>query len=345
MAASAGSSDAGPLPPNSPSDQSHHGLLRSLLPGLVTAGAGAAVLALLEHRSGTVSGGLHQVRRHAEEAGEYLSESVPHWWEEAGEATHSLGRHARRDLLSAGAKAAGLVGLLKSLGAEALSSDSAQALKKQASRKANLYATRASKAGKRFARNHPGLAAAGAYGAGKARSFGHEAADRWDEWQHRMFGTPRRRKQEDHTFETVVSALAVLGLGAAAFYLFSQSSRGQRSLTVAQRQAAHLAKVARREAQQMGETLSEGLHAATERARTVVGRGETARTDEQIVSEVRRAIHEKLASASDTPLNVQVASSDGHVTLSGELSESVRDLARKVARSVRGVREVTLTQA
>lgn len=349
MAANAGSSSQSNLPPlpHRRGGSSQHPLLKTLLPGVLALGVGAAAIALLEQRTGSVSTGYRRARSRAGDAADYLGEAVPDWWDSATETTSHTTRRAKKDLIAAGAKAAGLVGVLKTLGGGHLSTGSARALKALAAKKAAEYAAQIASAGGRFAKNHPGITAAGTYGAARTRSLGHDAADTWDEWRHRLFGTPRRRKQEDHTLETALTSLAVLGLGAAALYLFSQSTRGQRAMTVAQRQAAHTAKLAREEAERLREGLTSGISSTVERARAVVGshqKGERqARSDEEIVSEVRRAIQEKLSKASDKAIEVQVASSEGIVTVSGKLDEAARKLAQTAAKAVSGVREVTLT--
>lgn len=353
MPANAASSNQSNLPPlPRVGGPAQHPLLYTLIPGALALGIGAVAIVLLEQKNGAVSSGYRRARSRAGDAADYLSESVPDWWDSAEETASHAGSRAKKDLIAAGAKAAGLVGVLKTLGDGQISTGSARALKVLAAKKAAEYASRTAKAGGRFAKNHPAFTAAGTYGAARARSLGHDAADRWDEWRHRLLGTPRRRQQEDHTAATIISGLAVLGLGAVAVYLFSTSPRGQRSLTVAQRQAAHAAKLAREEADRLRKGVQSGVSSAMERARAAVGSegagGEEARNDEQIASDVRRVIHEKLSKGNDNPLDLQVSSSDGQVTIStvsGKLDEAGRKLARKVAKTVRGVREVQLVEA
>lgn len=338
------------IPPLPHERGSEHSFARTLLPGAIALGVAAAALSLLEAKSGGVSSGLRRARSGAGEALDYLGDTAHEWWDEAGAGAAHASHSAKDNLLKAGAKAAGLVGVLEALGGGRLSTGSARALKLMALKKAAQYASTAGKRGGRFVKNHPKLSAAGSYGAVKARSLGHDAADRWDEWQHRLTGRPRRRKQEDHTAANVVTGLAVLGLGAGALYLFSTSPRGQRAWTTTQRSTAHGIKRARSEAERFGGTLSEGFssivdrgRSAVERTRSEAGKDET-RNDEQIVSEVRRAVHERLGSLK-SPVDVQVSSRDGHVTVSGKLDESSREKARAAATTVPGVRDVSLMDA
>lgn len=349
MSANAGSSSHSNLPPlpHERGGSSQHPLLKTLLPGVLALGVGAAAIALLEQKNGSISSGYRRARSGAGDAADYLGDTAHDWWDSAGETTSHAAKNVKGDLLKAGARAAGLVGVLQTLGGGQLSSGSARALKLMAAKKVAEYASQLGSAGVRFAKNHPAVTAAGTYGAAKSRSLGHDAADTWDEWRHRLLGTPRRRQQEDDTVATAVTGLAVLGLGAAAIYLFSNSPRGRRTLTVAQRQAAHGVQRARSEADRLGTGFKSGISSAVDRARAAASReqtggGDEARNDEQIVSEVRRAVYEKLSKASDTPVEVQISSSDGHVTVSGKLDEASKDLARTAATSVSGVRDVSL---
>lgn len=370
MSANAGSSGESNLPPL-PHERLGAGagrdLLKTLLPSAIALGVGAAALTLLEQKTGSVSRNARRAGSRLGDAADYAGETAHDWWDSASGSASEVSHHLKDDLLRAGAKAAGLLGVLQAIGGGRLSSNAQRALKALAVKKAVAYAGRAGSRGARYVKNHPKASAAGAYGVAKTRSMGHRAADRWDEWRHRLTGQPRRRK-EDETASTVVAALVVLGLGAVAFYLFSTSPRGQRTWTTAQRRTAHGIKQARKQAEHLGETISgtvggsvsETLHSglasvkeraqsAVEQARSAVtsrvpGASQEARNDEQIVSDVRRAIHERLSGTGDAPVEVQVSCSDGRVTVSGNLDEAHQDLAKAAASSVSGVREVSVTR-
>ena len=130
-------------------------------------------------------------------------------------------------MLSAGAKAAGVAGLLKAVGKADLSGGLSTAAKAVAAKKlveyAGSFAAGGTKRAGRLAANHPALTAAGTAGLFKARSAAKEGGGRVRD----AYGVLRHgresivdRRDESSATSAAITGIALLGIGAAALYLF-----------------------------------------------------------------------------------------------------------------------------
>ena len=130
------------------------------IPALLTIGGGLAALYLIEKQTHALSRGAGYVGEHAhdwyDEAGDWLGETAHDARETAGDWAES----AQGGLLAAGAKAAGVVGLLKALGGGELSTGATRAAKALAAKKIAGYATGLGSKAAKTAAKHPKYTAA-----------------------------------------------------------------------------------------------------------------------------------------------------------------------------------------
>ena len=180
----------------------------SALPLILSLGGAVAAAALgMAAERGATSDTARRTRDEAES-----------WLGSAKETAEDWGE----SLLSTGAKAAGVAGLLKALGGGNLSSAASTAAKAVAAKKiAEAFAGGAKSAGKATI-HHPALSAAGLAGLLKARSTAHETGGRVRD-AGRVLRHGREGVQDRGSSSAMSSAatgLALLGIGAAALYLF-----------------------------------------------------------------------------------------------------------------------------
>lgn len=197
------------------SDASGGGSLSMAMPLLLSVGgavAAAAMGALAEKKSGALS-----------RAADWTRDELEDWYDSAKHSAkgraHDVGEWGE-SLLSSGAKAAGVAGLLKALGSGNLSKSAATAAKALAAKKVAEYAASGTKSAGRFAKRHPAMTAGGAAAAFKARSAWHEGSDRaHDAWSVLRHGRQSVQQRESMGGQ-VATGVALLGVGAAAMYLF-----------------------------------------------------------------------------------------------------------------------------
>ena len=179
----------------------------SALPLILSLGGAVAAAAL---GMAAERGATSDAARRARDEGESWLGSAKETAEDWGES-----------LLSTGAKAAGVAGLLKALGGGNLSSAASTAAKAVAAKKiAEAFAGGAKSAGK-AAVHHPALSAAGLAGLLKARSAAHETGGRVrDAGRVLRHGRESVQDRGSSAMSSAATGLALLGIGAAALYLF-----------------------------------------------------------------------------------------------------------------------------
>ena len=322
------------------------------LPTLLALGGGIAALWLLERETKALSRGTHYVTDHAaelyDEAGDWLGETAHSARETAGAWGESAKDFSHDSLLAAGAKAAGVVGLLKALGGGELSTGATRAAKALALKKLAGYATSAGAKAAKVAAKHPKYAAAATKKAAQARAAAKDAADR----ARSAYRSARGQTVEpESSFGTggAVLALTVVGLGAGAAYLFAQSHPdqiakarkqagryGDRAADIARDAAARAKDLAGEAYEYVGDHGGDYAHSLAAR----VGLGEAVpMNDEQLVSSVRRAIG--AAVPGDTS-DVRIIAHEGSVTLGGKLPGDSNEAALSAVRAVPGVKDVKI---
>ena len=305
------------------------------IPALLTLGGGLAALYLIEKQTKALSKGAHYVGEHAgelyDEAGDWLGETAHDIRETAGGWGETAKGYAGDSLVAAGAKAAGVVGLLKALGGGELSTGATRAAKALAVKKLAAYAAR-----------HPKYAAQASAAAAKARATARDQAERAKRAYRSYRGLP---EPQEGSFGTggAVLGLTVLGLAAGAVYLFAQSHPDQ--IAKARKQAgkygdsaADIARTAYESALHAGEYVGE--HAgeyAHEVARRVGLEDALPANDEQLVSSVRRAVGQAVSGDYG---DLQIVSHDGEVTLSGKMPAEGSDAVVAAVRKLPGVKDV-----
>ena len=322
------------------------------LPTLLALGGGIAALWLVERETKALSRGANYVGDHAyelyDDAGDWLGDAAHSARETAGEWGESAKDFGHDSLLAAGAKAAGVVGLLKALGGGELSTGATRAAKALAMKKLAGYAASAGGKAAKVAAKHPEYAAAAKKKAAQARAAAQDAADRARRAYRSASGRP---VVEESSFGTggAVLALTVLGLGAGAAYLFAQNhpdqiakarkkatTYGDRAADIARDAAARAKDLAGEAYDYVGEHGGDYAHSVAAR----VGLGEAVpMNDEQLVSSVRRAIG--AAVPGDTS-DLRIIVHDGSVTLGGKLPGDSNEAALSAVRGVAGVKDVKI---
>ena len=320
----------------------HDGGLGVGLPAILAIGGGLAALYLIEKQTKALSRGASYVGEQAhdwyDEAGDWLGETAHDVRETAGEWTES----AQGGLLAAGAKAAGVVGLLKALGGGELSAGATRAAKALAMKKLAAYAAGAGARASKVAAKHPKYASAASAAAVKARAAAKDQAERAKRAYRSYRGLPEPKESHFGAGGAALS-LTVLGLAAGAAYLFAQNHPDQ--LAKARKQAgkygdsaADIARTAYESALHAGEYVGE--HAgeyAHEVARRVGLEGAVPANDEQLVSSVRRAVGQAV---SGDYSDLQIVSHDGEVTLSGKMPAEGSDAVVAAVKKLPGVKDV-----
>lgn len=328
------------------------------LPALLTVGGGIAALWLLENQTGAVSRGAARARDTAEDLWHDAGEWAHGLYDEAGERASHLSRDARhsmRDarrraassagewreslgdsLISAGAKAAGIAGVLKALGGGAMSTGASRAAKLLALKQVADYAGSKLHQISESAGNHPPLGELASSGMARARSAGHEGSARLREAYAALRG---QRHQKEHGWgaaETALLGATVLGAGVAAAYLFSPADGAQRRRALRLRTQA----VARRASELAAGFTATAREWTESAAGSFGGRfsgDQEATPDEALAGRVRQKLAEML---SDDMGDLRVSAVEGRVTISGRLPAEQRQSVLEAARGVFGVREV-----
>jgi hypothetical protein len=119
-----------------------------------------------------------------------------------------------------GAKMAGIAGLLKAVGSGSLPAATATAAKTLAARKVAEYAASALAGGSSVAARHPKAVAAGSYGLMKAGKAAKEGVGRSGDAYRVLRGGRQAVQTPTAAGSSAVTALTLLGVGAAAMYLF-----------------------------------------------------------------------------------------------------------------------------
>ncbi len=247
----------------------HERTLASDGPGIGTIiGVG---LPLLLSVGGAIAAGtaVEKKNRGVSRAAGRAKDEADSWYETLADKAGDVGE----SIVDHGAKLAGVTGLLSALGSGGLSSAAATAAKALTAKKVAEYAAgagaSATKSAGRFVKEHPGLTAAGSAAALKARGYVEEGTSRArDAYERVRYG--RKPEPESHVVDNIATGLAVVGVGAAAMYLFhpdqgrhrrrvlreSLFGAGQRTarqskqmLHEIQKQTAHYAKVASEQAE------------------------------------------------------------------------------------------------
>ena len=296
-------SEQSSLPPASHEHSQGYSMLGMSVPTLLTLGTGLAAMWLLENQTQVLSRTASQARDKAEDwwhdAEDWYEDAAPRTrrWardasESASETAGAWGGRLSDNLISAGAKAAGIAGVLKTLGGGAMSTGTSRAAKLLALKKVAEYATQtARQLGESAARN-PRVTAMTAAGAARARSLGHEGSERLRGAYGALRGRPVRRRDEREwgTAEVAMVGLALVGAGVAATYLLSPSQGAQRRRELRLRTQA-LSRQAGDWAQDLGGTAREWAESAAHGVTSRLGHGgQTGGTggDERRGTETRR---------------------------------------------------------
>lgn len=332
------------------------------LPALLTVGGGLAALWLLENQTGAVSRGAARARDTAEDLWHDAGEWAHGLYDEAGErASHFSrdARHSMRDarrraagsagewreslgdgLISAGAKAAGIAGVLKALGGGAMSTGASRAAKLLALKQVADYAGSTLRQISESAANHPPLGELASAGMARARSAGHEGSERLREAYAALRGQRRQEESGWGAKETAIVGVTLLGAGLAAAYLFNPTSGAQRRRALrlrtqaAARRASELASGVTATAREWTETAAGSIG-----GRFSGGGDQGATPDEALAARVRQ----KLAGIlSDDLGDLRVSAVEGRVTITGEMPADQREPLLEAARGVLGVRQVEL---
>lgn len=261
------------------------------LPLVISVGGAVAAGMAAEKKNHAVS----RAAGRARDAAGHARDEAESWYETLADKAGSIGE----SVVDHGAKLAGVTGLLSALGSGGLSSAASTAAKALTAKKIAEYAasagTSATKRAGRFAKDHPALTAAGSAAALRARGYAHDGADYAREAYYKLGG--RRPKPESHMADNLATGLAVLGVGAAAMYLFhpdqgrhrrrvlretlfgagqQTAERSKRLMHDAQKRAAHYANEARQQAEHYGEVAKERLRGAKEQAESAVDAAKAA---------------------------------------------------------------------
>ncbi len=122
--------------------------------------------------------------------------------------------------LAGGAKAAGVAGLLKAIGTGRLSAGAATAAKTLVMKKVADYVTDGAASAGRIAKRHPATTAAGAAAAYKARSAAQTGYGRTRDAALVLRHGRGAVTESTSTASALATGLTLLGIGAAAIYLF-----------------------------------------------------------------------------------------------------------------------------
>lgn len=314
-----------------PHPREHKSGMGMSLPALLTIGGGLAALWLLENQTQAISRTAERAKESATEWWHEAEGVAGDWLEDAGERSRGWAHQARErvssfsgrsaeDLISAGAKALGIAGLLKSVGAS-------RTAKFMAFKKLADYATSA-------------LGQSRSETIGRARSAGREGAHRMREAYHALRGDSARRRSDEKDWDMSDIALLgtlLVGAGVASAYLLNPSSGGEHRRTLRLRTRA-ASRQATQWAHEMAGQAREWVGSAAEGVGMLHG-GSEAMNDEQLASRVRQEI---ATSVEESISDLRVSASEGRVTLTGDVRNEQREAVLKAARRVPGVRDVEI---